>query len=268
MKCVIVAVARDENVYINEWVKHHLDLGFDEIRIYDNHSKIPLQTEIDKLPMAYKSRVAVEVEPISYNPQISSYQKALEYYKGKAEWLVYIDIDEFFVIEKPLKEILNRRENIGALFICWQFYNANGQEKFLDKPVRERFTRKCDMLDNCKGKSIVRPESVLAVGVHYPILFNKYVMVNSNNIACHNAAVSPVFADIYINHYYTKSYEEWTWKLYRGTCDSRCMKKYKEFFWYNPDLQYLYDDGLADLQMGFAHNLPTKVIDSKMQNLK
>jgi hypothetical protein len=82
-------------------------------------------------------------------------------------------------------------------------------------------------------------------------------MVKEDGVRCLNAAVIPVYDNIYINHYYTKSYEEWLWKINRGTCDSRCAKKYKEFFWYNPDLQYLYNEELANLQMGFAHNPPT-----------
>ena len=258
-RCVIAAVARDENPYISEWVKHHLDLGFDEIRIYDNQSKVPLQTKIDKLPNEYRKRVFVEIEPISDNPQISSYQKALARYKDDTEWLAYFDIDEFIELEKPLSEVLDRRLSVGALFICWQFYNANGHEKYEDKPVVERFTQKSATLDNCKGKYIARPKDILAVGVHYPILVLGKSMVKVDGTVCYHANVTPVYRDMYIKHYYTKSYEEWLWKINRGSCDSRCLKKYNEFFWYNPDLQYLYNSDFAGLQMGYAHRSPAKI---------
>jgi len=258
-KCVIVAVARDENLYIGEWVKHHVDLGFDEISVYDNHSKIPLQTEIEKLPQAYKSKVRVEIEPISENPQFSSYQKGLEYYLDKAEWIAYIDLDEFFALEKPLSEILDRPANVGALFVCWKTYNANGHEHYKIKPVTERFTQEREAQDPCKGKSIVRPQAVLCAGVHYPVLKPGAIMIKADGTKCYHAAVTPVYEDVYIRHYYTKSYEEWIWKMHRGSCDSRALKKYDEFFLYNPDLQHLYDPEWAGLRMGYAHQPPEGV---------
>ena len=36
MKVVIVAIAKMEQDYIEEWVKYHLHLGFDQIFLYDN----------------------------------------------------------------------------------------------------------------------------------------------------------------------------------------------------------------------------------------
>ena len=33
----ICCIAKNENYYINDWVKYHLDLGFDHIYIYDNN---------------------------------------------------------------------------------------------------------------------------------------------------------------------------------------------------------------------------------------
>ena len=256
MKCVIAAVARDENRYIREWVQHHLSLGFDEITIYDNYSKIPLQSEIDKLPQASRARVRVEMEPISGNPQLSCYTKALRHYKGHAEWVAFIDIDEFIQLEKPLSDILDLPESVGALFVCWQFYNANGHEKYEDLRVMERFTQKCPTMDAVKGKSIVRVRDALAPGVHYPVLRKGKTLVTVDHVAHYHGAVKPVFRDIWINHYYTKSYEEWLEKINRGSCDSRCLKKYSEFFWYNPDLIHLYDEGLKNLKMNWGHKPP------------
>lgn len=39
MNNVICALARREHLYINDWVKYHIDLGFDHIYIYDNDDK-------------------------------------------------------------------------------------------------------------------------------------------------------------------------------------------------------------------------------------
>ena len=36
MRVVVCALAKNEHLYINEWVKHYVNLGFDKIYLYDN----------------------------------------------------------------------------------------------------------------------------------------------------------------------------------------------------------------------------------------
>lgn len=43
---------------------------------------------------------------------------------------------------------------------------------------------------------------------------------------------------ICVDHYYTKSYEEWLNKIKRGSCDPYYSRKYDEFFEYNPEMEY------------------------------
>ena len=45
-------------------------------------------------------------------------------------------------------------------------------------------------------------------------------------------------AKICIDHYYTKSYEEWIEKMARGRCDPYYSRKYDEFFIFNPDMEF------------------------------
>jgi predicted SAM-dependent methyltransferase len=264
-KFTIVAVARDENAYLAEWVKHHIDIGFDEILLYDNHSAVPLQTEIDKMAPLYRKRVKVEIEPISANPQFMAYNRGLDYYKEHgADWIANLDIDEFLNIEKPLPELLDHYEgSCGAVLVCWQFFSANGQVRYEDKPVVKRFTKPCDNRDWCVGKAIARPYATLAAGVHYPVLHHIYHMCTMQGVVCHHAAVKPpIYEGMWIAHYYTKSHEEWLWKLNRGSCDSRCLKKYNEFFFYNPDMLHLHDPTFADVQQNTGHRRATYMTEN------
>ena len=50
-----------------------------------------------------------------------------------------------------------------------------------------------------------------------------------------------------LNHYYTRSYEEWLKKISRGTVVPHAKRKYSEFFELNPDMKYL-DTGTEVLQ--------------------
>ena len=36
MRVVVCAMAKNEHLYINEWVSHYVKLGFDTIYLYDN----------------------------------------------------------------------------------------------------------------------------------------------------------------------------------------------------------------------------------------
>ena len=37
MRCVVCALAKNENLYINEWCHHYFDIGFKKIYIFDNN---------------------------------------------------------------------------------------------------------------------------------------------------------------------------------------------------------------------------------------
>ena len=47
---------------------------------------------------------------------------------------------------------------------------------------------------------------------------------------------------ICVDHYFTKSYEEWIEKIRRGSCDPNYYRRYNEFFRYNPDMHYCMED--------------------------
>mgnify|MGYP003311472279 CR=1 FL=1 len=42
---------------------------------------------------------------------------------------------------------------------------------------------------------------------------------------------------IIVEHYYTKSLEEWKERLNNGSCDPNYSRKYEDFYFYNPDMK-------------------------------
>ena len=54
-----------------------------------------------------------------------------------------------------------------------------------------------------------------------------------------------------IEHYYTKSWEEWKEKIItRGACDPLYKRKLNEFFNYNPDMEYLKEEDTEQFYQG------------------
>ena len=39
MQVTLVAIDKNEHLYINEWVEYYINLGFDHIYLYDNDNK-------------------------------------------------------------------------------------------------------------------------------------------------------------------------------------------------------------------------------------
>jgi hypothetical protein len=43
----LVCIAKDENQYFDEWIRHHLKVGIDRVILYDNNSKKPVEVASD-----------------------------------------------------------------------------------------------------------------------------------------------------------------------------------------------------------------------------
>lgn len=93
----IVAIARLENDYINEWVGYHRKLGFDHIYLYDN--SFGEEIHIDSaLKEEYCDFVTVVPAYGKEAYQKQAYEHAYAEFGGNHEFLLYIDIDEFFTL--------------------------------------------------------------------------------------------------------------------------------------------------------------------------
>ena len=191
------------------------------------------------------------------HPQYAAYHEAVKEYKD-FDWMYFADADEFLFLDEGLSlEAFLEKYNadiIGGVFLFWKCYNANGREKYENKPVIERFTKECPIFDPSKGKCFIKPKYTLFVDAHFALFTDNRVMVNTRKIAVRHAGTFLCYDFAHIKHFYTKSYEEWIWKMKRGSCDNRSLKSYKEFFQYNSDMERLYDMNLKDFAMN--PNLP------------
>ena len=120
-------------------------------------------------------------------------------------------------------------------------YNANGLVKRDHRPQRVRFTQIVSRFPSVsEGKSIVKPSKVLSMGCHFPSgVLKNYNIVDSN----FRRMLNPLSEfsrnnKIFVDHYFTRSYEEWQEKVKRGNPESKLpCEKYSEFFLYNPDME-------------------------------
>ena len=127
IKVTICAIAKNEERYIEDWLKYHYELGFDNITIYDNNipeRKGELRAFIDNSTKLTPNMIAA-TEVIDATGK-SGYQKPAynEYYKrGGFDWCVFIDIDEFITLVKwnNIKDMVNdaRFQNVTGISLIW-----------------------------------------------------------------------------------------------------------------------------------------------------
>lgn len=231
--CLLI---RDENQYLEEWIKWHIGIGVDHIYIYDNGIYQNVNDIVDTLSENIKDKITVINWQGKFEDcQGDCYNHFLEYYGHETRWVNFIDSDEFIRITskdyKNINELLSNFEDYTIVFGKILEYTANGQETKTDLPVRERFTETTLVNDGVYRKDWIQPFRIDYMYIHYPRYSQRgnYVYNNENENK-----------DLFIvDHYYTKSWEEWCVKINRGSATPKLLKSKSEFFLYNPDMTYL-----------------------------
>lgn len=136
MRVGIIAIAKSEELYIREWVEHHLSLGFDEILLADNDDSFLLPGIIDHPAVKHFDYTGIDkVQPKAYT---ELYQQN----KERFDWLLFIDCDEFVMLERDnIKDFL-QPFNCDVVRINWMcFSDGDMLDTDGDYRVVSRFTQ-------------------------------------------------------------------------------------------------------------------------------
>ena len=126
------------------------------------------------------------------------------------------------------------------MFVPWVNYGANGHRTKTEGLVRERFTAVSPAdLTKGVGKVFVQPGFICDMMTHNCAPKPGFLVVDEQMRPLSDAVYSvddPSVGLICVDHYITKSYEEWMTKMRRGSVTPSYFRRYNEFFIYNPDL--------------------------------
>lgn len=240
----ITAIMKDEGPYLREWIEYHKIVGVDKFYLYD-HASVDNTVEILK-PYIEKGEVVYErVEEIEgqRKPQIAVYNDALQKHRNKSRYIAFIDLDEFIVpvSKQKITDILfeiERKTPFTALAVHWVCFGYNGHAVKPDGLVIENYT-KSDRISPLI-KSIVNPRAVIKFGgtAHSPVSFFGFKTRNENGIAIHyykgdigeqDLSITHLnMPDLRINHYVTKSYEEFAARTERNRKGNPWLPFYSE----------------------------------------
>jgi len=229
---VIICIAKHESNYIEEFVKYHLALGFDKIYIYDNED-VPTYAELLK---SYGESVIVNHLPgKNYQrlPQYEALQRFVDNYMLNPEitHVAHIDIDEFIVLHKHnnitdfIREFIHSDENptimCGGIAMNWRFFGSNGHNEYKNEPLTFRFTKRQDT-GNSHVKTIFNkyfygyhhnPHIIGVTNPNFPIKTTSGIVMNGP----FNSDMD--FSVVQINHYKSKTWEEFKYIRSRGRAD-------------------------------------------------
>ena len=211
----ICAICRDEDYFIDEWIRYHRHIGVGKFFIYDDRSIVPLESWLI-------ADDVVITTPKGGISQQSAYVDFFEKYKHLAEWVAIIDLDEVIVpIDgMQLAPILNRYEKFGGIVLNTKCFGSSG---YINRPAGGQIQNYVMAHNKMSGfgKSIVR---TCAVGSYrcwpmWPHVWkfnNPYYAVTEDFMRCDGYNQSGKASIIRLNHYYTRSREDWIQKCNRG----------------------------------------------------
>lgn len=240
-KVLLCAIAKQENLYIKEWVDYHLNLGFDHITIYDNNNTngerisdvVSGDMRVDVVDFRGKTQKSCETQVEAYN---HCYRNAKNY-----TWVLFIDIDEFlwFKDYTNIKVFLSqnwvRRANV--IRFHWKCYSDGEQLRYEDRPVMERFTQPCENAEvNFHTKQMYRTDlgSLRIVNVHYSTNVS-YIFYPDGRPAPYTTSTkdSSVHDEVaHIKHYVTKSLEEYVGVKWARRCDGSSKTRLSMDFYF------------------------------------
>ena len=229
----ICTMYRDHASYMLEWLEFHRLVGADHFYLYDNGSE---DDHLEVLaPYLEEGIVDIEQWPV-YPGLIGAFDHCIEHRRSESQWIAFIDNDEFLFSPTgaPVSEILRDYEDWPGVGVNRVPFGPSGHRTRPPGLVIENYVRRPKRMQTVI-KSIVDPAAVeRCVGAHHFAYRDGRCAVDERKRTLDptrqlpestargggkgprpNAGFTESFSAerLRINHYGTKSVEEWRQKF-------------------------------------------------------
>jgi glycosyltransferase involved in cell wall biosynthesis len=224
-RLAICAVAKDEALYIEEWIAFHFLQGVSDILIFDNRSTDGTAEIVGRIGAYLPVNVIDWPGHSCRRMQMEAYREGAAGLAGRADWVAFIDIDEFLFSSRKLSlptELADFGPEVGAIAIGHRIFGSSGQASYEPNFVTSRFVR-CARPDHPHSqhfKSIARPGLVETFDSAHSVVLRAgaYLMADHTPLCRgwypgHANRVG--HGTISLFHYMVKSQEEYGWKQLR-----------------------------------------------------
>lgn len=239
----IGAIFKDEGSYLEEWLQFHHGVGVRHFYLYNDNSS----DNYEEVLAPWIQKGLVTLIPWAEKSQGSAYKHCIRHYRQKARWIAFIDLDEFLFSPKndSVVEVLKDYEDVSAIFVYWVLFGSSGHQSRPTGSVIENYQQcldqagaHADTFDHGEtdrhsgnyvtgwsrdGKSIVNPRQLRTYSFHLPKkLWNgRAVDENRRPIKQRQKDCELTYHTLRINHYWSKSIDELTRKILRGSTSDK-----------------------------------------------
>lgn len=248
--CLLI---KNENKYLLEWLDHYDEIGVEHFYIYDNGSDIPVSETIAEYRDGYFVDKCTVINWVGNfkHMQHECYENCLLNFGYDNRWIGFVDTDELVVPTcRNIKEFLEEYEDDFCVWIPWEVFNSNGHIEEPNMIQKEAYTQSLPNPFGMYGKVFLQPYRTKKMYVHLATAKSKFDNIVNTDHARHLDSLYDVHLLYYggdrsiykkakVNHYVTRSFEEWKNKIMRGSSDPNFRRKFITYFNYNPELTYL-----------------------------
>jgi Glycosyltransferase family 92 len=220
----IVVIVRNEAPYLEEWLGYHVALGVEHVFLYDNGSDDGIEQVVERhVNHGLLTRVHWPLPA----GQLDAYSHALRFFGPSVDWLAFIDVDEFIVplVDDDIPTLLARFPDAADIRIPRVDFGFSGHRSPPDGLTIDAYTGVADVFGRDPSrpprvKTIVQSRGVSAVGIHTATIADVPIARDERPVPTRSVRTGA--RDLaQVNHYYTRSFEEFEAKRFRGSATGR-----------------------------------------------
>lgn len=248
-KFVIMAIFKNEEEYMEEWLEHHINQGVTKFYLYCNDHNLKKYSYLNN----YKKHIELidwtkKKNIGSYTIQKQAYTHCIRNYNNEYHYIMMLDLDEFIIHLDKKKKVIDYLNLLGlfktkSLKIPRYNFGSNGHIKKTKGSVVENYTKHEKIYSSFKtiANSIFIKKNTMFKTVHDFNYIAKKGKIYNSFLSKKNKILKSIRKNrnetkLVINHYYTKSYEECInrcklWKngginpyQFRQNCDKKFKK--------------------------------------------
>ena len=247
-KIAVCAIGRNEDRYAREWVEHYKKLGVAKLFIYDNY--LTGETPLAEVLADYVKMGFVEITDVHDKPeaQCACYEHCYKQHGGDYAWIGFLDFDEYLRWNgrKKIESMFQPYTEGDVLMVNWRLMTDGGNVRYDDRPLAVRFKQpmKDDVPirntcpENDYAKCFVRGglgNVTFGKNPHCPNNVKHFINTRGERIKPVSITDGHDHTIMRIDHYWTKTAEEWRDKLRRGFCSGKAytdniLKHQEEMF--------------------------------------
>lgn len=245
IRTACIAIVKNEEAHIAEWLAYQFALGFDCVIVLDNLSSDATKSRARAIGQHHDVRV-VDWHVFTADYQLRGYEYAVSRFGAEFEWLGFFDTDEFLVFDPgvSLQACLQAREDAAALAVPWAMFGSSGHRQLPPDLVIESFLYRspADFGPNRHIKTLLRPGHMRSCETAHSFNINgSYQDLMGRPVEWEQSGVmraAPDYQGGKLHHYFTRSWAHWIAKLQRGYHDTK--RRLDDFAAY--DRNEIFDD--------------------------